>query len=70
VQVKVLDRKSTLVNQELYFQVTVLCTKSIVLLTDNIVNISRLMEVDLPQTFTYNMPTYDVNPSFCLKQDF
>lgn len=62
VRVKVFDAKSTNEHQALTFQVTVLCTKSIVLLTDEIVDVSRLMEIDPPQTFSYNMPTYDVNP--------
>lgn len=62
VRVKVLDTKSTYVHQDLTFQVTLLCTKSIVLLTDEIVDVSRLMEIDPPQTFSYNMPTYEVNP--------
>jgi TPP-dependent 2-oxoacid decarboxylase len=70
VKVRVLDAKSKVENQSLTFQVTVLCTKSIVVLTDPILNVSRLMEIDPPQTFTYNMPTYDVNPSFCLKGAF
>lgn len=70
VRVKVFDAKSTFTNQDLTIDVTVKCTKSIVLMTDVIDNISRLMEIDPPQTYTYAMPTYDVNPGFCLKQDF
>ena len=66
VLVKVDDHLSINKNSELTFQVTVKCTKSIDLLNDPIVDISRLMEVDPPETFTYSMPTYAINPSFCM----
>ena len=63
----ILSRNS---NSALSFEVTVKCTKSIDLVTDPIADISRLVEVDPPTTYQYAMPTYAINPSFCLQTDF
>jgi hypothetical protein len=46
------------------------CTKSITILTDTIPDIFRTNEIDPAATYTNDMPTYDVNPTFCLKQTF
>ena len=70
MRVTVVDPKSGFSNKELTVQVYVKCTKSIVILTDTIPDIFRTNQIDPPATYTNNMPTYDVNPSFCLKQTF
>lgn len=61
-----LDAKSTLTHNAITVDITIKCIKQIDLLTDVIVDISRLNEIDPAQTYTYAMPTYDVNPTFCL----
>jgi hypothetical protein len=70
VQITVVDPKSGLLNAELSVIVIIKCTKSITLITDEIPDISRLNQIDPPYTQTNVMPTYDVNPTFCLKQPF
>ena len=70
ILVKVLDEKAELINTDMTFEVTIKCTKSITLLTESILDIYRLMEIDPPQTHSFDMPTYDVYPTYCLKQDF
>lgn len=66
MKVTVLDAKSAITHSAITVEVTIKCIKSINLLTDNIVDIERLMEVDPPATYVYDMPTYEVFPTFCI----
>jgi len=66
VKITVLDAKSTLTHTAITVGITIKCTKTIVLLTDVIADISRRNEIDPAFLYTYAMPTYDVNPTFCL----
>jgi hypothetical protein len=70
VRITVVDPKSGSSNANLTVQVIIYCTKSITLLTVDIPDIFRLNQIDPAFTQTSTMPTYDVNPTFCLKQTF
>ena len=70
IKVKVLDPKTLLTNQTLLVDVTVKCSKTVDLVTNNIVSIFRLNEIDPPQLYSYTAPSFQINPSFCLQNPF
>jgi hypothetical protein len=69
VKVSVFDPKSLLTNSTLQVSVTVKCSKSITLLTNSITtSMMHMVEINPTVLHTFPAPTYDVFPTFCLKQ--
>lgn len=65
VQVTVTDPKTGLTNTEVTFKVSILCTKSVDLISDQIFGISYEIDLDDPWALDVTVPSYQQNPVAC-----